>query len=341
MANKREVAVSNTPPVAFVSYSWVNQAHRNWVIELSRRLRANGVDVRIDEWDVVAGKSIEIFMEQYADENSYVLVVLSDDYADKADKRDERPSGVGTETAIVSSTIYRNLSSGRVIPIVPDTNTVEDEPKVPVYLSGRKWIDFRSDCEESYEDLLRALHQASLEPAPPLGPNPFSGRTDSQARAMIRNSPERWRSGGTEGEIRVNLNENSGKFVIGLGEAEFSLWMDYPYGGDPHPGAPSDVRHYSDYIGKIGLVRSAKDHLDRFEDLSSIPLSNRIERTKPGDAIVMLNEHGYWGLLMHDDLIFEDGPNGFEPIAVMRFKIARDRSSRLSPEHLPLPTATR
>lgn len=340
MVSKKDATDSYIPPVVFVSYSWGSQAHRDWVVELSGRLRADGVDVRIDQWDVVAGESIELFMEKYADENCYVLVVLSDDYADKADKRDERPSGVGTETAIVSSTIYRNLSRGRVIPIVPDTNTVEDEPKVPVYLSGRKWIDFRSDYEEKYEELLRVFHQAFLAPAPPLGPNPFSGRTDSQARAMIRNSAARWRSGGTVGEIRVNLNENSGKFVIGLGEAEFSLQMDYPYSGDPHPGAPSDVRHYSDYIGKIGLVRSAMTHLDRFEDLSTIPLSNRIESTKPGDAIVMLNEHGYWGLLMHDDLTFADGPNGFEPIAVMRFKIARDRSSGLSPEDLPLPTVT-
>ena len=103
------------PPVAFVSYSWAGDQHVAWVINLARRLRANGVDVHLDRWDVSLGHDLYLFMERYADPSARVLVMLSDDYGPKANRRDELPSGVGTETTIVSPTVYRNLGGNRVI----------------------------------------------------------------------------------------------------------------------------------------------------------------------------------------------------------------------------------
>jgi hypothetical protein len=96
-----QVVTSPTPqlperPVAFVSYSWANDQHIAWVSNLSRRLRANGVDVHLDRWDVGLDHDLQLFMERYADPSARVLVVLSDDYGPKADRRGEQSSGVGT-----------------------------------------------------------------------------------------------------------------------------------------------------------------------------------------------------------------------------------------------------
>lgn len=235
-------------PVAFVSYSWTSDEHVAWVTDLARRLRANGVDVHLDRWNVRLGGDLYLFMECFADPLARVLVVLSDDYGPKADMRARQASGVGTETTIMSPTVYRNLGGNRVIPIVPGSNTVAGDPVVPTYLSGRTWIDFRNDHETAYESLLRELHGVPSEAAPPLGHNPFIGTTEAQARTAIRNDPARWHHSRMSGSVEINLGENSGNFTIGSGEAEFQLCMDYP-ASKVGPGAPKEVRHYRDRIG--------------------------------------------------------------------------------------------
>lgn len=82
-------AVTPDSPVVFVSYSHVKDEHIEWVSKLSYRLRANGVDVRLDKWDVRAGQDLNLFMEKYGDSSARVLVILSDDYGPKADRRGE------------------------------------------------------------------------------------------------------------------------------------------------------------------------------------------------------------------------------------------------------------
>lgn len=323
------------PPAVFISYSWASDGHVAWVVNLARRLRANGVDVHLDRWDVRLGHDLYLFMERYADPSARVLVILSDDYGPKAADRDERPSGVGTETTIVSPTVYRELGGNRVVPVVPDSGTVASDPIVPTYLVGRAWIDFRGDHEEAYEQLLRELHGAPLEAAPPLGRNPFLGTTEAQSRAMIRNDPARWRDARTSGMVEINLNQNSGRFTLGSGEASFQMHLQYLSGAPARPGGAKRVRHYSDQIGHIGLVAAASQHSGSFADLTALPLSNRVEVTEPGDVLVMLNGSGYWSLLALDDVVFRGGPNGYEAIALMRYVIATDRAASLTPDDLP------
>lgn len=323
------------PPVVFISYSWVSEQHKTWVINLARRLRANGIDVRLDRWDVRLGHDLNLFMERYADPSARVIVVLSDDYGPKADQRGQQPSGVATETTIVSATVYRDLGSNRVIPLVPDSGTVAANPLVPAYLTGRNWIDFRGDNETAYEHLLRDLHDAPLEAAPPLGPNPFYGRTEAQATTLIRNDAARWHASSSRGFVEVNLNQNSGQFILGNDEASFKLQLEYPHGRTTRLGGPKRVRHYRDQIGAIGLVAAANDHPECFTDLALLPMSNRVEETNPGDALVMLNEQGYWSILLLDDVVFRAGPNGHEAIALLRYAIATDRTDSLTLGSLP------
>lgn len=331
-----EIASENTPPapVVFVSYSWASEEHKAWVLNLASRLRTNGVDVYLDRWDVRLGSDLYAFMEQFADQTARVLVVLSDDYGPKADSRVERASGVGTETTIISPTVYQSLGGNRVVPIVPDSGTVADQPVLPIYLETKKWLDFRQDHEHAYEALLRELHKTHSEVAPALGKNPFEGVTDSQARSAIRNDPGRWKNLSHSGSVEVNINQNSGRFTIGSGDASFSLSMEYPF-SPITPEGSKQVRHYSDYGHSIGLVVTPCDRPEVLDDLATLDMSNRVVTTNVGDLVVMLNHRGYWALMIVDEIYFHPGFNGYDPIIVLRYVIATDRSPHLDMSDLP------
>jgi hypothetical protein len=65
------------PPKAFISYSWDGDDHKTWVKSMAARLRGDGVDVTLDQWEVVPGDQLPKFMEKAIRENSYVLIVCT------------------------------------------------------------------------------------------------------------------------------------------------------------------------------------------------------------------------------------------------------------------------
>ncbi|WP_291479292.1 toll/interleukin-1 receptor domain-containing protein [Corynebacterium sp.] len=325
------------PPVVFISYSRASEEHAAWVRSLASRLRANKVDVHLDLWDVRLGHDLDLYMEKYGDTSVRVLVILSDDYGRKADARGEQHSGVGTETTVMSRTVYREPDSNRVIPIVPDSGATTGAPILPRDLGNRSWVDFREDYDTAFEKLLRELHGVPIESAPPLGKNPFANATEWQARANIRNSPSNWHDARLKGQIEINLHENGGRYSIGAGDACFDLHLDYPWNADSSH-RPQDVRHYSGRIadnGRIGLIPASTQQAERFEDLSMLSMSNDSEISHPGDIIVMMNHQGYWALLILDEVVFRDSTRCDQPIALLRFVIASDRTASLNPDDLP------
>ena len=50
-------------PRVFISYSWENEKHREWVKALADRLLENGVNAHIDQYDLDLGDRLPQFME--------------------------------------------------------------------------------------------------------------------------------------------------------------------------------------------------------------------------------------------------------------------------------------
>lgn len=50
--------MDDSAPKVFVSYSHDTPAHKQWVAELSARLRHEGIDVVLDQWDLSLGDDI-------------------------------------------------------------------------------------------------------------------------------------------------------------------------------------------------------------------------------------------------------------------------------------------
>src|SRR5690348_3258928 len=70
---------------AFISYSWETAEHRNWIRSFASRLRLDGVDARIDQWQVHPGDDIPRFMEDGIRDCDYVLLICTPEYRSKAD----------------------------------------------------------------------------------------------------------------------------------------------------------------------------------------------------------------------------------------------------------------
>lgn len=156
----------------FISYSWSNPPHEDWVINLAERLVSDGVDVIIDKWDLKEGQDKYDFMESMvkSKEISKVLIILDKKYTDKAEKRS---GGVGTETQIISPGVYANVSQEKFIPIISERDEGGKE-YIPTYLRSRIYIDLSSQdtYEENYERLLRNIYKRPAYNKPQLGKAP-------------------------------------------------------------------------------------------------------------------------------------------------------------------------
>ena len=126
----------------FISYGWESEEHRKWVCGLSERLSEH-FDVSVDVKEPY-GTELNAFMEQIISTADRVLLILTPMYKAKADARE---NGVGYESVLISSELYKNQGQVKFIPIIRK-GTVRDS--FPHYLGTRKGLDMTDD--KMFED---------------------------------------------------------------------------------------------------------------------------------------------------------------------------------------------
>lgn len=175
----------------FISYSWSTSEHKAAVIELAKRLMADGVDVTLDLWEVKEGHDLISFMEKMVTDGSInkVLIICDRVYAQKAN---ERKGGVGTESQIISPEIYQKVEQSKFVPIVFEHDD-EGRACLPVFLKGRLYVDLSSVEKkyENYEQLLRAIFDQPLHKKPSLGTPPSHLFSESVAHSSTKYHLER------------------------------------------------------------------------------------------------------------------------------------------------------
>lgn len=79
----------NKVPHVFISYSWTTGNFQQKVKDFATQLVHDGVDVKLDIWDLKDGQDKYVFMEQCVTdpEIDRVLIICDRGYALKADKR--------------------------------------------------------------------------------------------------------------------------------------------------------------------------------------------------------------------------------------------------------------
>ena len=151
-------------PSAFISYSWDDDTHKEWVKELAKRLRQDDVNVTLDRWATAPGDQLPAFMEQAIRESQFILIICTPNYKSRSD---EREGGVGYEGDIMTAEAKTEQNHRKFIPVLRKGTWDEAAPS---WLSGKYHINFSANpySERQYEDLVRTL-LGSRETAPPIG----------------------------------------------------------------------------------------------------------------------------------------------------------------------------
>lgn len=138
---------------AFVSYSWDDENHKNWVARLATRLRNDGVETVLDQWHTAPGDQLTQFMETQIRENAFVLVICTPNYRQRSD---ERKGGVGYEGNIMTAEVLNQGNHRKFIPILAQGTWVDAAPS---WLEGKYYVDLRSPSKfkKYYIDLITTL----------------------------------------------------------------------------------------------------------------------------------------------------------------------------------------
>lgn len=168
----RDEADDEEAPKLFISYSWTNQEHIDWVIALATELRRNGVDVILDKWRLKEGYDAHAFMEQIVTSPGVrkVAIICDAVYVEKSRKRS---GGVGAESQIMSGELYGKVDQDKFVAIAlhKDEN---GRVALPIFMNQRIFIDFTnsSNYHGSLEQLIRWCFDKPFHVEPELGSRP-------------------------------------------------------------------------------------------------------------------------------------------------------------------------
>jgi len=150
-----------TVPKVFLSHA--SEDKDRFVVDFARQLRASGVDVWLDQWEMKPGDSlVDKIFEEGLKEARAVIVVLSTTSVQKPWVREE-----------LNASIVNRISRGtKLIPVVID------ECDVPESLRSTVWqkVDRLSDYSQSLQRILSAIFDTDDRPAIGKPPARFFGK---------------------------------------------------------------------------------------------------------------------------------------------------------------------
>lgn len=171
------------PPKLFISYSWSSPEYEQNILQIATELRDAGIDVILDKWDLREGQEAHAFMEQMVRDQDIKKVAI---FCDKTyrDKANERKGGVGTETQIITTEVYKSQDQNKFVAVVMERDEY-GKACVPIYYTSRIYIDLSDPTTYAteFERLLRWAYDKPLYQKPDLGKTPaFLSETATSIR---------------------------------------------------------------------------------------------------------------------------------------------------------------
>jgi tetratricopeptide (TPR) repeat protein len=155
-----------TNPSVFISYSHDSPEHEDRVLELSDRLRADGIEATIDQYQTAPPQGWPLWMEKEIRDSQFVLLVCTETYLKRVMKEDPgKGLGVMWESAIIYQYLYNaGVVNEKFIPIILGN---ENTKYIPMPLQPTTYYDVST--ERGYEELCRRLTNQPHTKKPELG----------------------------------------------------------------------------------------------------------------------------------------------------------------------------
>jgi len=152
------------PARVFISYSHDSLEHMNRVLELSNRLRSEGVDAEIDRYEQEPPEGWPRWCDRKIENAQFVVVICTETYQRRFEGKDRPGQGQGAkwEGAIVIQKLYEAGSENtKFIPVLFSTQDTDQIPRPLLY--AKRYV---LDDPNGYEKLYRRLTSQSGQLAP-------------------------------------------------------------------------------------------------------------------------------------------------------------------------------
>jgi hypothetical protein len=281
MELQMEIKIEEAPKV-FISYSYDNEEHKNWVLQLATRLRSNGIDVILDRWNNKLGSDLASFMERGLSKSQRVICICSDKYVNKAN---EKKGGTGYEKQIMTAELIKDQNNNWIIPLIKNNL---GEKKIPTFLNGRIYIDFEESnlYECKYEELLRDLLDEPILPIPLIGKNPFQTVKEFAQQKFIP-ANEKYSSPAAKGTVTFDYSNNNGRYTIGQDVLMFETYWSKASNTSIH------IMNDPPSIRTVALVKDITD-ITKIKDARKYDTSSRARTIRLNQIGILQNTNGFY-----------------------------------------------
>ncbi len=154
-------------PTAFLSYSHDSNEHADNVLALADRLRSEGIDVRLDQYEPAPTEGWPRWMDRQINECDYVLCVCTATFYRRVMGQEESGKGLGVRWE--GNLIYQHLYDAGAITekFIPILYTYSSPAQIPPPLKG--YTHYYADREDEYEKLYWRLRGLERKEKPELG----------------------------------------------------------------------------------------------------------------------------------------------------------------------------
>lgn len=151
-------------PSVFISYSHDSKEHQDRVLQLSNKLRSEGIDCILDQYEDSPPQGWPKWMDRNVKKSDFVLVVCTETYYNRTAGDDEKGMGIKWESTLIYQQLYNaGANNTKFIPVIFKDGKIEF---IPEPLQGA--TIYNVDDSESYEKLYWRLRGVKTE-KPELG----------------------------------------------------------------------------------------------------------------------------------------------------------------------------
>jgi len=191
----------------FISYSHDNKEHIQRVLELSNKLRAEGIDCVLDQYETSPAEGWPRWMDRKIRDVQYVLMICTQKYYKRVMGEEEPGKGLGIrwEGNLIYQHIYNaGTENTKFIPVVFDSS---DRVNILTPLQGS--TVYCVDTEDGYDDLYyRLLNRSKTE-------KPALGKLRPLPEKVVRTNPKLYLTGPIDIELWDEAKWR-GTFFIGV-----------------------------------------------------------------------------------------------------------------------------